>query len=644
MDDTTATAAPQQQPAPAEAGENNHWAQAAQSAQGAAAAKPAAAPAGQAGGAGAPLGTGAPAQAPPPQVTTAATPPPDAKPVYPPGLRGFIDRMVDGMAGTPTSRVRKADDGSIYLQQEPVRGQAGFSEGHQWLRIAGRALAGAGAGMAQRGAGSKGQALEAGIQAGQKINTAQTEEQKNNLLQLANIATLNHQIAANALELTRKQVEGSEHDITFSEGQADRLTAQGASVAGHAGNLQELTKFMRDTPSFNKDQAQTALYVPVATYGADGKPTGFDIYKKMPGSDEEMLPPGQKVPFFNPVTNAIEYQKTVGPMRQGDVNAVWAAAGNAQHKYQLDEAERNERNANANAKNNPKPKEETASERAEHEATANARNSEADLNRAKKKQIETGKALDDGTPNPRFETMANALLSGDILPADLKREAKGANLDPNEVIGRAMEIAEARGEHFSLPIVEQEHKFASSPKTQAALDGMDRILGSAQTPGYLDRMLETAKKAHLASGPMAGAQNNLVLAARRFFGEHTAKDLNTQIEDARSAIQGLIGNPLLGGGETDKKLAQAERMLGASPTLENLTSASQILKTALQTQRQSIVGNNRYLRQRYGSGGQQEKLAAPAALTNLHQNPQTGQTIGWNGSAYVDATTGKPVQ
>lgn len=626
----TPTMNPEQGQAPQPAGQqpgDQGWQQAASAAQ--ATPQPASAQPAQNNGAQAPA---APPQAAP--VTTAAAPPPDAKPVYPAGLRGFIDKMVDSLAGTPTSRVRQGADGSVYLQHEPVRGEPGFSEGHQWLKIAATALAGAGAGMAQRGAGSKGAALGAGIQAGQQMKQAQTEEQKNQLLELANIATLNHQTAANALDLTQRQVEAGEHAITFSQGQADRLEKQGAVVAGHAGNLQELTKFMRDTPNFAKDQATTALYTPVATYDAQGKPNGFDIYKKVPGADEEMLPAGQKAPFFNPVHNAIEYQNTSGPMKQGDVNALWAAAGTAEQDYRKNEADIKEKNANANAKNNPQPKEETPSAAREH-------NSVADLNEEKLKRLKTGADLPDGTPNPRFEALAQALYKGDVTADELKREAKGANLDPNEIMGRAVEIGNASGHPFSEAIIRQEDNFAKSPKTQAALDGMDRILGSATTPGYLDRMLETAKKAQLASGPAAGAANNVMLAARRFFGEHTAKDLNTQIEDARSAIQGLIGNPLLGGGETDKKLEQAQRMLGASPTMENLTSAANILKTALQTQRQSIVGNNRYLRQRYGTAGTQPSAQAQPQAQPAFQAYSSDGKWGWNGSQWVSTGTVK---
>ena len=44
-----------------------------------------------------------------------------------------------------------------------------------------------------------------------------------------------------------------------------------------------------------------------------------------------------------------------------------------------------------------------------------------------------------------------------------------------------------------------------------------------------------------------------------------------------------------------------------------------------------------------GSASGQGQPAA-AALTNLHTNPTTGQTIGWNGQQYVDTKTGQAVK
>ena len=59
-----------------------------------------------------------------PPVQALPAPPPTAKAVRPGGLRGFIDKMTDSLAGTDTSKVRSDPDGNLYIQHStPTRGQ-----------------------------------------------------------------------------------------------------------------------------------------------------------------------------------------------------------------------------------------------------------------------------------------------------------------------------------------------------------------------------------------------------------------------------------------------------------------------------------------------------------------------------------------
>ena len=387
----------------------------------------------------APAGTAQPAPAPTP-VTAVPVPPADAKRIPRPGLGGFIDKMVDSLAGTDTSKIRQDAQGNVYIDHPAL------TRGQQWLKIGAEAFRGAAAGMAQRGRGSEGQALEAGVQAQQRAHQAQSEEQKQQLLELANIATLNHQTAANAFEMTRKGIEATQHDVEYSEKQADRLTGAGADMAGHVSSLQDLTKFMRETPDFSKDQAQKAIYTPVATFDAQGKPNGFDIYKKLPGSDEEILPAGTQIPFFNPVKNEIEYQKSASPMKQGAVNALWAAAGNAQHKYKLDQADIEEKKAETVAKATPPPPGETDAQRKERLANANKANAEAATARANLPFIAppgspTANAFEGELAKypPATQQAVKGLLNYQTDPATFpqRKYAKAGQMDRETAIGLA---------------------------------------------------------------------------------------------------------------------------------------------------------------------------------------------------------------
>lgn len=588
-------------------------------------------------------------QPPPKAVSSVQAPPPTATRVPRKGIGGFIDKMVDSLAGTDTSRIRTDPDGNLFIQHEtPTRGQ-------QWLKIAGEAIEGGAAGLAS---GNKGKAAEAGIQAAKQSQAAQTQQEKDQKLEVANSQMMKHQLAAQAFEMDRKKIEAGEHDITFSQNRTDWIKNNGGEFAGHAPDLPGLTKIMRATPDFGKDQAEKDIFEPVQAYTADGKPNGFNLYRMSPGWGDEVEPAGSLVHFWNPLTHAIEEQHTSQPMKKKDINSLDIAAGNASDKYKLDDAHAQEAVAHANELNHPTAKPETQDTIDLHHAEAERDRSEAGLARARAKQVKSGQLNDDGTPNPRFEAMAQSLYNGDITPADLKREAKGAALDPNDLMGRAIEIGQANGKPFSEETIKQESKFAGNEKTQAVVKGIDRILGAPGQAGYMDQMLNLARQAHLQSGAAAGAINPVILSVQRFLGQNAAKQLNTSIDDTRSAIFGLIGNPLVGGGETDQKLKQAHEMLGENPTMANLEGASKVLKAALLSQRRSIVDSNRYLRRSFGATapaeGQQPQQGQSAVDNSLagpiqpsekaFLNRNTGHMVVVRGGKYVDPTTGQEVK
>ena len=545
--------------------------------------------------------------------TPVSAPPPTAVPVRPKGIRGFIDSMVDTLAGTDTSRVRKEPDGTLYIQHEtPTRGQ-------QWLRIASDAFRGAAAGMAAgKGAGNQGKALQAGIQAGDEQNTKRQEEYKEQQLAVANSQTLKHQMAANAFAMTRLGVKAAQEDQDFSQKQQTFYKDNGGVAIGHVTQLSDLTKLMRDTPGFHQDQVQHDLMQPVQTYDADGKANGFEIYRMPQGYGEETTPPGTVFHVFDPVKGALTEQKTTEWTPKSKINAYEMAAGTAAQEWRLKEADV----ANKSADTGLKGAQATgaAAEAKVRPSEANRNNAEAALDEAKAKQVKAGQMLEDGTPNPRFDAMAQEVLEGNILPKDLKRQAKGMGLDPNQLLERAFELGHQQGISLSEPIMEQMDKFAASPKTQAALDGIDRVIGAPGVPGYMDQMLGIAHQADLAGGFAAGLRNNISLGVKRTLGDTASKNLETSIAETRRSIAGLIGNPLLGGSETDKRLEQAEEMLGKAPTMDNLEAATKILKTALKSQRQSIVGNNIYLTKRYGSTFKQPG-AQPAGQAQPQQRP-----------------------
>lgn len=584
------------------------------------------------GGAGAqPPAAVAPAQPPAPK------PPPTAPVVTSTkrgGLLGVMDSVTDALVGKTRPEVGTDAEGNAYVKQHTL------TRGEQWMRIAGEAMRGAAAGLAAgRGAGNMGKAALAGMQAQQQASDKEKADVRADVLDRANAQMLRMKMAELTWQNSRRQVEATQQDIAFWQGQEDRIEKHDGIFLGTTAHPGDIADIRSAHPDVMKDLVKdpTSLaFIP--RVDEKGVTKGFAVYKTDPQKyGDELEPVGTKFPTFNTATGNYEWHTTTAPTKQKDIDQYWNAAGNAALDYRGKQKEielKGAQQKNVESEQAARDKElpgkmaETAARTAEARANASKVPSEIDLTRAKTQQIKSGAALEDGTPNPRLDLMANAMLNGDVLPADLKREAKGAGIDPNTVVARAMELAQAQGQTFSLPMIEQEHNFAKNPKTQAALDGIDRVLGTAGAQGYIDQMLSLARDANL--GPV-GFGNSLTLAVRRKFGDTAAKNLETSIAETRRSIAGLIGNPLLGGSETDKKLQQAEEMLGKDPTIANLEGASTILKNALGTQKTSLIQNNRYLRRRYGTAGagQQPPAERPAPA----RPPNVPATAHWDWNA-----------
>jgi hypothetical protein len=520
-----------------------------------------------------------------------------------------MDTVSDALAGKTRPEVGTDAQGNAYVKQHTL------THGEQWMRIAGEAFRGAAAGLAAgKGAGNMGKAAQAGIQAQEQASDKEKADVRQKVLDNANNQMLRMKMAEETWGATRRQIDATQHDITYWQGQEDRLKAGHAELLGTAAHPGDISEIRGKNPDVMKDLVQNHSLEFVPQVGEDGKVKGFAVYKTAQGYRDALLPTGTEFPTFNSVTGGYDWHKTSGPTSQGEIDDYWNAAGNASLEFKNKKqdmeakaatAKNQESEATARDKELAGKINLTQAQAGEAKAGATEKYSQAKLDDEKAKQVKAGMITDDGTPNPRFEAMAQALYAGDIMPADLKREAKGSSLDPNQVLARAIQIGQAAGKPFSESIIKDEHKFSSDSKTQAALDGIDRILGAPGAPGYMEQMLNLSKQAGLIDSnlPGAGLANDVMLWTQRNLGNNAAKNLNTSIAETRRSIAGLIGNPLLGGSDTDKKLQQAEEMLGQRPTVANLQGAADVLEQALRTQRNSLVQNNRFLLKRYGTTG-----------------------------------------
>lgn len=527
------------------------------------------------------------------------------------GIRGFIDKSLDALAGTYGVKLAHDNEGQLYLQHPML------TRGQQWLKIGVEALEGAGAGLkAGKGAGNRGGAAVAGVQTGQQISQDEEEREKDYRLQVANSQALAHTHAAQQLQMTREGIKFDRDTSDYYEGKYNAaLSIPGAQDLGKVTNPSELATLMHQNPDAIQQQVKNGDIRVMPSYTPEGKADGFHAVLMPARWGEEQMPAGTKFNIAVPDDDKPGYFKrkeveTSGNISRRQLEAYNDAADTkineaalAQHKIETEEKQKQALAAQeqANADLGPTRKKEL-------ESATNQHNAAAEADRARAASLKAGKTLPDGTLNPAFTAMVDAVYSGDLLTKDMKRQAKGMGLDPNEIMAGAIQKGQAEGRPWSESIIEQENKYASDDKVQSAINGIDRLIGPG---GYGDQLMTTAKAAGL--GPV-GAVNSLTLATRRGYGDTNAKNLETAIGEARRSVAGLIGNPLVGGsGETDQKLKQAEQLLGKAPTIENLQGAWNLIKQALQTQRTSIMQNNRFLQRRFGAtpGG----TAAPAAPT-----------------------------
>lgn len=596
-------------------GAGDGWQQAAAGANGAAgtngAAKQPAAPQNPA------TQTPAPATAP---VSTVAAPPAEAKRLPRPGLGGFIDKMVDSLAGTDTSKVRQDAQGNVYIDHPSL------TRGQQWLRIGAEALLGAGAGMAQRGAGSKGAALGAGIEAGAKFRQQENNQTNQQLEQMANLTALNHQTAKNAIELTQMNFKLSEDQLKAWQDHEDVAAMPGAKLAGHVDTLQDLTKFMREgTEGYDHaDQAQNVTFRPVPIFGKDGKASGFDIYKVPKGMDDEMLPPGTPISVYNEVTGKLEQQNLSGWDTRGHVNQLSAAAHNRflevaskESKTNLENRQAEEAAARAKDLNNPQPKPESpdvvAKNRAETAkawAEAHADQAKADTEAAKSKEL-SGPLVDE-------------IGQGKMVPGRL-----------SYLLARNPDLLDAVAQKYPGFDSSKIDSYASTYKEFTSGTVGTQLNAGGTVLGHLNELRKLNTDASHIPGTAAwnayrNKADTVASELAKFYGDATIP--------AIAAIKGTLTANLPGTRDAAIK-TQAESML------DKFTSFRQQWKNAAPSEvyeakmpwisPEAEAARTELDRAYHG---------AAAPLTNLHTNPQTGQTIGWNGTAYVDTKTGQVVK
>jgi hypothetical protein len=556
-----------------------------------------------------------------PQAEQPAAPEPVAlTPVKRGGLAGIVDEFRDALAGPNPTQVMQDAQGNKYVKSDD-------SSGSKWERIAGGIVRGAAAGYAagQGHSGIAPGAAEAGIKAGdeQRDKTTQQNRQNDadvNQAQLAkfNFVKLQHDLVAQDFELAHNKVIANRQDIDFSQAQEKRQIDLGSVDLGHYPDYASFAEVQKQDPDFWKN-VYGANVVRVADIDPEtGERKGIRVFLQKPDVGNQMAPKGTqlhafnipdkgKAPAYTPVTPSV-------PMTNNEVTAFNAA----QEKKMNDYVEAQQKAA-LNAADVGEKKSSTVKNYAEA---------------AKDRSESVPAGGDQATADDIHEGLASGryMMGKDIPLRTSKDQATAAQY----TAGANAYSMKNYGLPYSPEIIRQESKFAEQPKTQAFLTGIDKMVGTPGSPGQLDQVLDLAKKAGI--GPHAPL-NETKLWIQQKLGDTAAKNFEEGLSDTQTALGTLIGNPLLGSGESDMKLKTAQKQFGSNVTLKDLQGAVDTTKQILERGRADMAKNNRYIQQRYGQTYSpqqqpQQQQQQPGANANAVQ-PGEATAKGADGSTLV---------
>ena len=541
-------------------------------------------------------------------------------------LGHIMDVVGSILGGDQTIHVTKSPDGTMTVTHDPSTGA------EKWGRVAQAALVGGAAGLANgQGPGGTARAIAAGVQAGtqqapQQLAQANQEAAQMNAQQLAkaNMALLNQKVVMGTMGMREQNIAMTDADVARANNNAAYLLANPANRRlGEIKDISELPDFAAKNADLINQHANGQIHTQTEL-GSDGKPH-VGVYLV----DQNWMNQKNDKPY---TYSRLAPGKTLDdPMTLQDVTVPPGAHTNgelmATHESEDAKiADYKIKLANADAKTdkpitNPLAL-QVQLERTTDPAERSRLQAALDADQRRRVQIATasrapaaptstsspggimGAQFGGGDPNSSFERNAQMLARGDQVLSQLRIMRGKGQPTQADYVARADQIDRANGgTGYDPATVGTEYKNANEQKTQDVIKAIDRAIGRPGQAGQIDQLIKLSDAAHLSNAPLIGGLiNRGALTAGNVAGDKDAQNLLNSIEDTRATFSALIGNPLLGGSETDKKLERAKAMIGNYPTPDNLRSAkNDVLVPALQTQRDAITGSNRFLRRQYGT-------------------------------------------
>lgn len=565
----------------------------------------------------------------------------DAGSVHQNWLSHILDTVGTILGGDKTIVATKHPDGSISVEHNPS------TTGEKWGRVAQAALGGAARGMGVgQGPGGAGRAFAAGGLAGlqapsQNLAAANAEAASMSAQQIANA---NHVLLDQAI--IKAQYDNQEQPIEFrqktalnSVSMAKTLEDMHATMVHHSNNFADLTAFGNANPLVMQGHGNGET-IPVPQ--ADGS---FDIWQ-IPADEANQLVMTD-VPYtsqdLDPQHNGklIETPHVINGGTQSKSQILLTLKGVTDQNNKNIETSWTAQNAANKEGTNPLALqvqlEHTTdpAERARLQAALDADQQRRETIARMSRPVTNiatpgiGATPDGGTAyqpgrNPVLDDTAEGLASGRYLQSTLPKRTGKGQPTPQEQNYAANIISQQKyGLPYNPTIIDQENSFAKAPKTQAYLEGIDRMTGAHGDPGQLNQLLSLAQAAGIGgNAPL----NDIKQAVRTRLGSEAADNFQTLLTETQSNLGTLIGNPLLGSGESDQKLRTAQSAFGQNPTLDSLRGQVATVTDVLNRSRSNMAANNRYIQQRYGNR-LSPSAAAPTATGGATNAPAaTGNT------------------
>jgi hypothetical protein len=533
----------------------------------------------------------------------------------PGGIMGVVDSIADALAGKTKPELGTDAQGNQYVKQQTM------GRGEQWVRIAATLGEGAAKGM-QAGKGrNPGAAAAAGFDSAQaqaKDAAAQTPELQKQMLANANYQKLRMDAAEQSWHLSAMKHEATQHDLTFAQGQEDRLMkVDGATLLGTAADPNDIDKILKVDPDVMKSMIQTHQIEILPHYNPDGTAAGIRVFKMPDGYRKTIEPAGTTFHTFDPTTGQYAAHQSSQPLTAGEVDDYETAASNAAQKYKIDQANiaqktAQTREANANADAKPLV---TSSEVKKNNAEASeapsviAKNyGEASQANANAKKLTSDMAATDGTnPNLTHQTIVNGMLDGSV---DITK-AVGIFHDPH---AREAYIAEAkqRDPNWTMQKYQNMLKMRedlSSGKLGDQVQSFNAFLGHANGVSNSVNTLRNSNSPiinHSINWMRTNATNNPTVAA-----------MLPEIDATRNEFQNFIANHALQKSEIER----GEKLLSEDQTPAGMQAAIKSFMTVALTR----MGSLQY-RTTQTFGGQAPQLISP-------QNVQAIRDLGLGGYA-----------